>query len=56
MRHFISLHLSSLASREKKVSDNGALGALCYKAQALLTMQSHSLGQERAYESVKAYL
>ena len=35
------------------MSDNGGLGALCHKAQAPLTMQFHSLGQERLMRASK---
>ena len=52
MRHPIA---SLLSSKQRETgSDNDALGALCYKEQAPLTLQSVSLGQDRACESVNA--
>ena len=45
------LHIRSRCSQAA-----GILGALSYEAQAPLKMRPHSLGQDRACESVNAYL
>ena len=45
-----------LGIRRRCLRAADALGALSYEAQAPLKMRPHSLGQERACESVNAYL